>query len=335
MPSAKRLAATRRVTFRTGAARQVLSGPRNNLVTVDPTGGKPTYTFYSVNYQRLRVRAYAVTPGDWPAYLDYLSNRWQDPPPTPPGREVINKIIQLDAADDALTETSIDLSSALSRPHGPSDRRRGLPTQPALWQQRRLPRRACLGPGHPDRSGRAQRPHRPDRLDDRSPDRRAAARRRRAICSANRPRDHRRRRRGAVRAAQQLSPDCSSPPKATTPPSSRAASTGIPTTAGVAQTVQDEVRWYVFDDRAMYRPGEEVHVKGWVRRIENDKGGDIRAARQGHVRALPGDRPAGRELVDDVTDVNDLGGFDFSFYPARRRQPGLCQHQSLAERCRV
>ena len=25
--------------------------------------------------------------------------------------------------------------------------------------------------------------------------------------------------------------------------------------------VYDELRWYVFDDRQMYRPGEEVHVK--------------------------------------------------------------------------
>ena len=28
-----------------------------------------------------------------------------------------------------------------------------------------------------------------------------------------------------------------------------------------ARPVQDELRWYVFDDRAMYRPGEEVHVQ--------------------------------------------------------------------------
>ncbi len=33
------------------------------------------------------------------------------------------------------------------------------------------------------------------------------------------------------------------------------------------QPIRDEVRWHVFDDRAMYRPGEEVHIKGWVRRI--------------------------------------------------------------------
>ena len=29
----------------------------------------------------------------------------------------------------------------------------------------------------------------------------------------------------------------------------------------------DTLRFFVFDDREMYRPGEKVHVKGWLRRI--------------------------------------------------------------------
>jgi alpha-2-macroglobulin len=33
----------------------------------------------------------------------------------------------------------------------------------------------------------------------------------------------------------------------------------------------DEIRWYVFDDRQMYRPGEEVHLKGWLRRGWNNR----------------------------------------------------------------
>jgi alpha-2-macroglobulin len=34
-----------------------------------------------------------------------------------------------------------------------------------------------------------------------------------------------------------------------------------------ASTPLDEIRWYVFDDRQMYRPGEEVHMKGWLRLV--------------------------------------------------------------------
>ena len=33
--------------------------------------------------------------------------------------------------------------------------------------------------------------------------------------------------------------------------------------------------WYVFDDRKLYRPGEEVHVKGWIRRIGTGSDGDV------------------------------------------------------------
>ena len=39
--------------------------------------------------------------------------------------------------------------------------------------------------------------------------------------------------------------------------------------------LSDELRWYVFDDRGMYRPGEEVHVKGFVRRIGGAQTGDV------------------------------------------------------------
>ncbi len=39
--------------------------------------------------------------------------------------------------------------------------------------------------------------------------------------------------------------------------------------------VGDSLRWYVFDDRQMYRPGEEVHVKGWMRLIGGTQDGDV------------------------------------------------------------
>src|SRR5690606_30399595 len=33
--------------------------------------------------------------------------------------------------------------------------------------------------------------------------------------------------------------------------------------------------WYVINDRNLYRPGEEVHIKGWVRQMDLGKGGDV------------------------------------------------------------
>ena len=37
--------------------------------------------------------------------------------------------------------------------------------------------------------------------------------------------------------------------------------------AWTRSTPADEARWYVFDDRGIYRPGETVRLTGWVRRL--------------------------------------------------------------------
>ena len=44
----------------------------------------------------------------------------------------------------------------------------------------------------------------------------------------------------------------------------------------------DTLRWFVFDDRKMYKPKEEVAVKGYIRKITAGKFGDVssRATRQ-------------------------------------------------------
>ena len=81
-----------------------------------------------------------------------------------------------------------------------------------------------------------------------------------------------------------------------------------------AQPVDDQLRWYVFDDRQMYRPGEEVHVKGWVRQIGGAQDGDVTLTGLGGgvVRYLVQD-PQGNNLIDGTAELNNLGGFDLAF----------------------
>lgn len=80
------------------------------------------------------------------------------------------------------------------------------------------------------------------------------------------------------------------------------------------QIISDQLSWFVFDDRQMYRPTEEVHLKGWLRRIGSGPNGDV-----GLVEGGPSSvryqvtEPQGNVIADGVVDVNDLGGFDFSF----------------------
>lgn len=77
----------------------------------------------------------------------------------------------------------------------------------------------------------------------------------------------------------------------------------------------DTARWFVFDDRKMYRPKEEVAVKGYIRKITAGKLGDVEAL---------GDTPGGQltysvkdsrnnEIAKGEGNLNAFGAFDFKF----------------------
>ena len=99
-----------------------------------------------------------------------------------------------------------------------------------------------------------------------------------------------------------------------------------------ASSTSDILRWYVFDDRQMYRPGEQVHIKGWLRRIGGGKNGDI---------GLVGDTlrsinyqitdPQGNDLGSGKAQVNSLGGFDFALTLPQVTNLGTAQINFTAE----
>ncbi len=76
----------------------------------------------------------------------------------------------------------------------------------------------------------------------------------------------------------------------------------------------DSLRWFVFTDRNMYRPKEEVAVKGYIRVFQGGKLGDI---------AQIGDKASGlnykiydsrgNEIGNGTTNLNAFGAFDFKF----------------------
>src|SRR5262249_47300497 len=77
----------------------------------------------------------------------------------------------------------------------------------------------------------------------------------------------------------------------------------------------DTVRWLVFDDRGIYKPGEEVRMKGWLRRSGQGRGGDIDAIpaiRDKVVRYKAVD-PRGGEIGHGQTMADEHGAFDFAF----------------------
>ena len=73
----------------------------------------------------------------------------------------------------------------------------------------------------------------------------------------------------------------------------------------------DQDRWYVIDDRGIYRPGETVRVTGLIRELTAD---DLQlAAVDGPtvVRYAAFDAQ-GAELGGGTTELNALGGFNFT-----------------------
>jgi uncharacterized protein YfaS (alpha-2-macroglobulin family) len=301
------------VTFRTGNARQALYGTRNALVTVDPSAKTPSLTVYSINYARLRVRAYAVTPSDWQAYLAFYNDRWRDNPPSPPGREVLSSIFQIDAAPDSAVETTLDLRAALSGATGHLVVVVDYPANPFFGRNDSL-RNAVIAwvqvteiglDGFAD--GRELVAW-ATRLQDGAPLPDVTITLQGADVTGTTDAD------GVARLAL---------PATVVPllvaqqgedtailPSSRYPWYGD----GWARTVpRDEVRWYIFDDRAIYRPGEEVHVKGWLRRVGAGPTGDLGLLDGATSIRYQVSDPQGSTLVDEIADVNDLGGFDFAF----------------------
>ncbi len=81
-----------------------------------------------------------------------------------------------------------------------------------------------------------------------------------------------------------------------------------------ASPPNDALSWYVFDDRQMYRPGEEVHVKGWLRRVGGRQDGDVQlvGSELSSISYQVTDS-SGNALGNGQAQVNALGGFDFVF----------------------
>ncbi|MFN2189036.1 MAG: alpha-2-macroglobulin family protein, partial [Candidatus Promineifilaceae bacterium] len=301
------------VRFKVGSAPPSLVGPDQVLVTLDPSAEKKVFSIYSINYDKVQVRAYDVDPSDWPSFKEYLQEfyRNEDPPDTP-WPEIYDETIGIDHREDSLTETAIDLEEIIKdefghavviidaprRLFGDKDRYHKV----IAWVQA-----TSIGL---------------DAFVDHSE----------MVVWAS----------SIENGAPIYGVDIDLGPSG---PSAETGENGLArldlTTSGVSfltgskegdvailpkstyywgddywskRPVSDELRWYVFDDRQMYKPGEEVHIKGWMRRIGGLQGGGVELLGSdvtGIRYTVFG--PQGNELASGETSVNALGGFDFAF----------------------
>jgi alpha-2-macroglobulin len=305
--------------FKVGALDPVISLSGNGYVVLDPDGARQL-SLYTVNYQTVKVNLYTVEPGDWIPFQIYrqLHSRGPDDPAAKkavlPGRLIYSKELELKSSANEMIETGIDLTPALKDGLGQvivaiesinpvSDRYHN----PLLcWVQS-------------TRIG----------LD-------AFVDNKQLIGWANSLVD------GATlsNVQMELLPGKVS---ATTGPDGLASLSLQPVSdfsMGVLvarhgndvailpenpytwwqsgswrpKPQTDELVWYVFDDRKLYRPGEEVHIKGWIRRFGAGTAGDV-GPLNGVIKTVnyvvEDDRD--NDIVKGEVTPNALGGFDLAF----------------------
>ncbi|HUS63453.1 MAG TPA: alpha-2-macroglobulin family protein [Kofleriaceae bacterium] len=297
--------------FHVGDATPQLFGP-SGLTLLDPSAKRRTYDLHTINVKSLDVAVYQVTPDDWPRFARYMQKNPRKPV-SPPGRRVVNKTIKIAGSPDEMVETQIDLAAALAKSgHGHAV----VHVEPTRWPDRWKPELDVWV-----------------QSTDIALD--AFVDSQHLLAWATRLAD------GAPAGGVELS---LAPKGARGTTSARGtAELALPASDTAAQLLLasagddraflpqnlywwsdyggwekhdrgETVRWFVYDDRGMYRPGEKVSLKGWLRTVDLGEGGDVSAkpARLDEVSFVVSSAQ-GNEIAKGTAEVNPLGGFDARF----------------------
>ena len=286
--------------IKTGDAEPSLQGP-NHLIVLDPYATKATFDVHSVNIKKLNVKIYKVTPNDWSTYTrrEYNNPRKKV---SPPGTKVFDGVMNVDGPLDELVETQIDLKKALNN--------QGLGhaivfVEPTEWPHKYKPKiqtwvqSTQIG------------------LD-------AFAHHGETLVWATALKDGKALSDVKVRTNQQKNGRTNSEGLARLKRSDNnniqitaernGDSAFLPEVWSGWGSTSDQLQWFVFDDRKMYKPSEKVTVKGWLRVRGNKLGGDI-----GGLSKLPSKvsyevfDSRNNQLTRGDTAVNKNGGFDLAF----------------------
>ncbi|HEU4595790.1 MAG TPA: alpha-2-macroglobulin family protein, partial [Pyrinomonadaceae bacterium] len=309
------------LNFTVGSAPPNLFSQGGHLIVLDPSARQPTYSIYSVNHPSLKVSLYAVRPEDWERFNAYMraengySGGGRETQPKPPGRLVSSRVVKVAGQPDELTETRVDLAPALENNLGQVVVVVEQTIPPVMRQQKQKGHAwvQVTGIGLDAMVDRAELVGWATSLKDGQPlagvEMRLHDGGGAGVSGAD----------GMARLAL--------PPKSSATTGLLVARRGaevaiLPERAEwwgtengwVRREAADALSWYVFDDRKMYRPGEEVSVKGWIRRVGGGETGDV-GALAGAVESVSyAVRDArGNELTKGAAQLNALGGFDLKF----------------------
>ena len=305
-------------TFKVGPSHRKFVGP-DNFVVMDPAA--PTRcSVYSINYTKLNVKIYSVTPNDWPRWRVYqkeTNDHDSKTNVTPPGRLFVSKTVSIRNAPNDIVATSIDLRPALTNGRGqlilivepsggtPVAKDDDFDISESWIQVTNIGLDAFVD--QTDVVGWVTS------LKDGAPLSNVEVTLLPSDVIAKTGAD------GLARMALKSS--------SSTEPGLMVARRGddvaiLPENVAywneesggwLRKSKTDSLRWFVFDDRKMYQPGEEVHVKGWIRRVGGGKTGDTGAldgATTNVTYVLNDSR--GLQVKSGSVAVNALGGFDLA-----------------------
>lgn len=301
------------VTFSVGPAEPSLQVPGPQMMVLERTS-KPSLSAYSINYDKLDVRLSKVSEKDWYKFLDYKQRHRQKSPPPMPGKIVFDGTVDVAAQADRLIETKIDLGPAL-------EDRRGMVIAEILphgWKPN--PNRSWYWPGA--LKWIQVTPLAVDAMIDRD-DLYAFA----SYVQSGKPVDAK-----VTVLPQGLEATAEDGLAKIALPDSGGNDGGMlvvrhekdvaflpesmwPRSGSSwrKQKVNDTYRYFTFDDRKLYRPKETAHVKGFIRRLTNGKGGDVVAlGKHGGVLEYAVRDARGNEFAKGKTKLSKLGGFSFS-----------------------
>ena len=306
-------AVTREFRFRSASPRLYSQG--GNMITLDPSGEKKV-PIYSVNQKKLEVRVYAANPKNWNDYRTRIYNSMRRKNPRlPSGKLLLHKIIKPKGPPDEMIETGIDLRKVLKDGRGQVI----LVVTQKPFPEKRWERQFVIKWVQATELA----------LD-------AFVDNRRLHAWVTRLKDGR-----PVKGARiSLMPDGAT----AISNSAGLAVLSLPEgpgdnkrflTAGMGGDLailpeslyywgkrsnwkqwahRDRIRWYVFDDRKMYKPGQTVRVKGWARLLNLGRNGGLRNLPQvSKLLEYTAYGPRGNKLFTGKAEISPLGGFDFKY----------------------
>lgn len=305
------LGAEQALSFRVTEAMPTFYGP-SGMVVLDPGAKKPTLDVFTTNFEALKVKLYRVEPKDYDAYGNYLRNQWnRKKPPPVPGIKVLDRLVPTTKVKNELVETHVDLAPALSS---------GLGhvlaiVEPYPWTERWDPPRLFTWIQSTKLAVDAYVDA--DTLHGFVTELATGAA---ASNVALEVRPHNLLSKSDAKGLASFALPATS---------GRGANLLVARRGGDSAFVADDggwwnesgnwvksargtsLAWYVIDDRKIYKPGEEVSLKGWLRTIDQGKGGDVgwTGGLVSSVTYKVSDSQ-GNQLLSGTAPVSAVGSFD-------------------------